>query len=144
MNPYRSKHGSRPLLATFLFISAVCFPRFFFCEIVPGLIGFSSIYLVTTAEFVADQLLWDKQQQTTSPTELPSPADIRRSSNLVFKIANCNNGTAAHRDKCDTLWASADAQTYTLPLAEPHCSIAARQWVEQRRITGGLSLRFCF
>ena len=33
---------------------------------------------------------------------------------IVFKISNCNKGTAAHRDACDTLWASGDAQTHTM------------------------------
>ena len=52
-------------------LSSVCFLCFFFSflffyEIVPGLIWFSSIYLMTTAGFVEDQLMGDKQQQTTS------------------------------------------------------------------------------
>ena len=35
--------------------------------------------------------------------------------------------TAAHRDNCDTLWASGDARTHNLvPAWLPHCSIAAR------------------
>ena len=46
----------------------------------------------------------------------------------VFKIiTNSKKGTAAHRDTCDTLWASGDARTHTLVHAElPHCNIAAR------------------
>ena len=42
--------------ADFLSVSSVCFPCFF-PEIVSGLIWFSSVYLVTTARFVADQLM---------------------------------------------------------------------------------------
>ena len=52
------------------------------------------------------------------PAELPSPPDIHRRSNAVFKITNSNKGTAADRDKCDTLWASGNAQTHTLAPAE--------------------------
>ena len=46
--------------------SSVCFPCFFFSERVPGLIWFGSIYLVTTAGFVADHLMRDKQQNNNT------------------------------------------------------------------------------
>ena len=35
----------------------VCFPSFFFSEHVPGLIWFGSVYLATTAGFIADHLM---------------------------------------------------------------------------------------
>ena len=35
---------------------------------------------------------------------------------MVLKHINSNRGTAAHRDTCDTLWASGDAQTHTFTL----------------------------
>ena len=38
------------------------FPAFFFSERAPGVIWFGSVYLVTTAGFVPDQLMRDKQQ----------------------------------------------------------------------------------
>ena len=54
---------SRPFLATKSYADyfLVCFllsaSPAFFSERVPGLIWFGSVYLVTTAEFVADQLM---------------------------------------------------------------------------------------
>ena len=41
----------------FCTLTSVCFFLFFFSEIVPGLIWFGSVDLVTTAGFVADQLM---------------------------------------------------------------------------------------
>ena len=61
--------------------------------------------------------LWASGDAQT-PTELLSPVDIHRCRNTVFKITNSNKGTAAGRDKCDTVWASGDAQTHTLAPAE--------------------------
>ena len=70
-------------------------------------------------------------QATHKPTLLlPQSSHYRQTSTgavMIFIITNSNKGTGAHRDKCDTLWASGDAQTHTLASAElPHCSIAAR------------------
>ena len=70
-------------------------------------------------------------QATHKPTFLlPQSSHHRQTSTgaaKVFKITNSNKGTAGHRDRYDTLWASSDAQTHTLAFAElPHCSIAAR------------------
>ena len=59
-----------PFLATMPFAD-YCLVRFLlfaflFPERVPGLIWFGLVYFVTTAGFVADQqIMWDKQQQTT-------------------------------------------------------------------------------
>ena len=49
---------------------AFSFLSFFFSEIVPGLIWFGSVYLVTTAGFVADPFMWDKQQQQTNKNSI--------------------------------------------------------------------------
>ena len=51
------------LLATFLSV-VFCLLPLLFSERVPGLVWLGSVYLVTTAGFVADQLLCDKQQTT--------------------------------------------------------------------------------
>ena len=128
------------LLATFLFVffSPNLFPVWF--------VFFASICLVTTAGFVADQLLC-YYEISNNKQHLPQSFHHRQTSAgaaMVFKITNSNKGTTARRDKCDTLWASGGAQTHTLAPAELlHCSIATRQWVEQRRITGRPSPRFC-
>ena len=50
--------GRCPLLATFLSVFLpLDFPASFFSERTPGLIRFGSLYLVTTAGFVADRLI---------------------------------------------------------------------------------------
>ena len=66
-----------------------------------------------------------------TPAELPSPADIHRCSNAVFKITNSNKGTAADRYKCDTVWASGNAHTPLLLL--PQNSYGAMV-LERRRL----------
>ena len=70
-------------------------------------------------------------RRRTNPYSLLPPSSQHRQTSTgaarVFKIINSNKGTAAYRDKCDTLWASGDTQTHNLAPAElPHCSIAAR------------------
>ena len=49
-----------PLLASFLSV-LFCLLSLLVSERCSGLISFGSVYLVTTAGFVADQLMWDKQ-----------------------------------------------------------------------------------
>ena len=56
-----------------------------------------------------------KLPQSSHP---PQTSTIYRCSNAVFKITNSNKGTAADRDKCDTVWASGNAQTHNLAPAE--------------------------
>ena len=52
-----SLHGDDVLcLLLYCPFSSVCFSFFFFSERVPSLIWFGSVYLVTTAGFVTDQL----------------------------------------------------------------------------------------
>ena len=51
-----------PLLATFLSV-LFCPLSLTFSERIPGLIWFGSVYLVTTAGFKVDQLMWHKQEQ---------------------------------------------------------------------------------
>ena len=61
-------------------------------------------------------------QATHKPTLLlPQSCHHRQMSTgaaMVLKKINSNKGTAAHRDTCDTLWASGDAQTHTLTPGE--------------------------
>ena len=51
----------RPLLTTFLSV-LFCLFSLLISERILGLIWLSSVYLVTTAGFVADQLMWNEQQ----------------------------------------------------------------------------------
>ena len=54
-----------PLLATSCPSFSVCFP----CSSpIPGLIWFGSVYLVTTAGFVADQFMWENNNNNNSNT----------------------------------------------------------------------------
>ena len=46
-----------PLLATFFLTVLFCLLLLLISERIPGLIWFGSVYLVTTAGFVADQLM---------------------------------------------------------------------------------------
>ena len=48
----------------------------FFSESVPGLIWFGSVELLTTAGFVADQLMLDKQQQQQQQLMTPIPQKL--------------------------------------------------------------------
>ena len=77
---------------------SVCFPCFFFSDCVPRSIWFGSTYLVTTAGFVADPLMWNKQQhQLLAVTLLVClPVDRKASVRYIFSVEFCLFNSHGH------------------------------------------------